>query len=624
MTYSISASILSKLKVPKKYSVYSWAEDYAYIPASVNGGVASKWKAYPYQKEILEVCTPGLHTVAGKEIYKVSLLKTTRCGYNRILSHVVGFISHQMPRNIGIYEPNDKLALDLAKEEILPMFLETPCLNGIASSTPTNDGKSKITHMKLPNNTFISITGASPANFRRRNLPVLILDETDGMSLSAGKEGDPVILAENRTRSNVERMIILGSSPVKYGESIITKEYNKSDMRKYHVPCPHCGHEQVLEFERFDWKPGKPETVVYPCENCGKAIEPKHKAEIVRNGRWKSTTDNPLEPGHAGFHITGMMVLTPNTSWPEFIKDFENAQGSIDELQAFYNTRVGIQWSSESQNEIKPHQLLSNTDPSYITGELPNEAILLVASVDVQGGGGSNNERLEVSLWAFGRNNQMWFIVNFILPGDPLQEEVWDKLDDLLNSTWSKKDGTEMQPYLAIVDSGGHSTAMAYEVCRDSSFYIAIHGSTNRESEEWLEKTASTSGEKYVSLGVHKIKNIISQRLKYLVDNGNEKSFIHFPSDISPKVAEQMCSERLERVSKTSSELKWVRKIGVRNEIWDCAVYAWAGMRMITDQYPINTWDYVEELVMPDPEEDVVEEEVEKVEEAQLNPFMTV
>ena len=619
--YKIPQSLLSKYKVPCRESIHTWSEKYATIPASVNNGIIGSWRSYPYQKQIMEAMTPGWGSVAGKEIYKVSLLKTTRMGYNRLIANMVAYIVHQCPRNIGIYEPNDKIALELAKEEIRPMFEDTDVLRGLIRDNLTADNKNKITHMKLPNRSFLSVSGASPANFRRRNFPVLILDEVDGMPLSIGKEGDPVALAINRTRSNVERMIVIGSSPAKHGESIIAREYEKSDKRKFHVPCPHCSHLQELKFERFEWKRGQPETVVYPCQKCGMAIEPKDKVEMVSNGIWVPTAEKIKEPGHAGFHVSGLFVLTPNTSWPEFIADYENASDTIDELQAFYNTRLGIQWAPELDNELQAHQLLKVKDHNYSVGQIPDDVILLVASVDVQGGGGTSNQRLEVALWGFGERNETWFIANLVIPGDPLQPEIWTKLNEILEAEWPRHDGTVMKPYIAMVDCGGHATNEVYAACFNNDLMVPLHGSTNRKAEEIIERRAVGSGHCYISVGTHKIKDILFQKMVGLTKN-DENALLHLPYDIDTKVIEQLCSERKVRLTKTSSEMAWQKKGGIRNEQLDLLVYAWAGMRLVTDQYPLNTWNYVRDLVKPIELVEVTPTKKEVNEdEPELNPF---
>ena len=71
-------------------------------------------------------------------------------------------------------------------------------------------------------------------------------------------------LAEARTRTfSWRRKVFLASTPTIKGLSVIEREFEASDQRRYFVPCPHCGHRQALVFERLRWEKGKPETAAY-------------------------------------------------------------------------------------------------------------------------------------------------------------------------------------------------------------------------------------------------------------------------------------------------------------------------------------------------------------------------
>jgi phage terminase large subunit GpA-like protein len=103
-----------------------------------------------------------------------------------------------------------------------------------------------------------------------RPIRVLLLDEIDRYPASAGAEGDPTAIAESRTATFPNRKIIRVSSPTIKGAPI-DQAWELSDQRWFHVPCPHCGHEQKLEFGGKDtthglkWDAGQPETAHYVC-----------------------------------------------------------------------------------------------------------------------------------------------------------------------------------------------------------------------------------------------------------------------------------------------------------------------------------------------------------------------
>ena len=79
------------------------------------------------------------------------------------------------------------------------------------------------------------------------------------------------------------------STPTVKGLSRIQREFESSDQRFYHVPCPHCGHFQPLRFSQLRWPEGEPEKAEYACEDCGCLILEHHKTDMLAKGRWQPT-----------------------------------------------------------------------------------------------------------------------------------------------------------------------------------------------------------------------------------------------------------------------------------------------------------------------------------------------
>jgi len=95
---------------------------------------------------------------------------------------------------------------------------------------------------------ILVLTGANSA-VGLRSMPAryLFLDEVDAYPPSADEEGDPVALAEARTRTFAwRRKVFLVSTPTIKGLSRIEREYEASDQRRFFVGCPHCGHQNQL------------------------------------------------------------------------------------------------------------------------------------------------------------------------------------------------------------------------------------------------------------------------------------------------------------------------------------------------------------------------------------------
>lgn len=64
------------------------------------------------------------------------------------------------------------------------------------------------------------------------------------------------------------RKIVLVSTPTNKGTSRIEAAFEESDQRRFWVPCPDCGTEQVLTWTQVRWSKG-PEGDPAPCLRAG-------------------------------------------------------------------------------------------------------------------------------------------------------------------------------------------------------------------------------------------------------------------------------------------------------------------------------------------------------------------
>ena len=141
------------------------------------------------------------------------------------------------------------------------------------------------------------LTGANSA-VGLRSMPTrwVFMDEVDAYPGDVDGEGDPIALAEARTNSFGHRSkIFLAPTPTITGVSRVEREYELSDQRRYHVPCPHCGALQWLQFQRLRWEQGKPETAHYVCEHWEEPIEERFKTQMmdeVNGACWMATADD--------------------------------------------------------------------------------------------------------------------------------------------------------------------------------------------------------------------------------------------------------------------------------------------------------------------------------------------
>ena len=107
---------------PPKLSLSQWAERYAVLSKETSAQTG-RFKAFGYQTGMLDVVTdPTVDTI--------TVMKSARVGYTKMLDHVVGYYLHQDPSPVLVVQPRVEDAEDYSKTEIAPMLRDTPVLAG--------------------------------------------------------------------------------------------------------------------------------------------------------------------------------------------------------------------------------------------------------------------------------------------------------------------------------------------------------------------------------------------------------------------------------------------------------------------------------------------------------------
>ncbi|MGA1718783.1 MAG: terminase gpA endonuclease subunit, partial [Aquiluna sp.] len=329
-------------KPPEKLTLSEWADRYAFLSAesSAEGG---RWHTLPYQKGIMDAITDP-------KVEQVTVMKSARVGYSKILNHTIAFHIHQDPCPIMLVQPTIEDAQGYSKEEIAPMLRDTPCLRGLVSESKAKDGANTILQKQFPGGTLSMVGANSPRGFRRVSRRVVLFDEVDGYPLSAGAEGDQIKLGIRRTEYYWNRTIVAGSTPTVKDFSRVERMFLQTDQRRYFVPCPDCGHMQYLKWPNIKWRDGDPETASYCCEKCGVWIPHSKKRWMVERGEWRPTA--PGNGRHVGFHIWAAYSYSPNATWPNLVEEFLDAKNDAEQLKTFVNTVLGETWEDEYASKI--------------------------------------------------------------------------------------------------------------------------------------------------------------------------------------------------------------------------------------------------------------------------------
>jgi len=557
-------------------SVSQWADRYAYLSVETSAD-AGKFKSFRYQDGIMDAVTDP-------SVQKITVKKSARVGYTKILDHVVGYFIHQDPAPILVVQPRVEDAEDYSRTEVAPMLRDTPVLAAIAGDLKSKDASQRVEKRLFRNGASVAFVGANaPGGFRRITARIVAFDEVDGYpAQGAGDEGDQIALGTKRTESFWNRKILLGSTPTIKGVSRIEKSWELSDQRHYHVPCPHCGHRQTLKWENLKWDKSETgehltETAYFRCESDGCRIEEHHKLAMINAGEWVASKPSK---GHAGFHIWSAYSLFPNAAWRHLAAEWIEVYKDPKRKQTFINLVLGLPY--EEAVEVTDPELLKARCEPYNHETLPSDVRLLTFGADTQ------DDRIEVTFVGWGANSESWVARHEVLHGDTSKPPVWERFDRLIAEPCETDEGRKLFAKAGCVDSAGHRSEMVHKFCRDRKrrkIYPTIgRGNPNPQAPRMIwPKTAGRSkntGDKIYTVGVDTAKDDISSRLAIVPDmNAPTARAVHFPAiGLSADYFEQLTSEHaVVKYVKNKPIRSWQKKTtGARNEAWDCLVLALA------------------------------------------------
>jgi len=594
----IAATALQAFKPPEKLTLSEWADRFAYlsVESSAEGG---RWHTLPYQKGIMDA-------ISDPKLEQITLMKSARVGYSKILNHVIAYHIHQDPCPIMLVQPTIEDAQGYSKEEIAPMLRDTPCLKGLVSEAKSKDGANTILQKQFPGGTLSLVGANSPRGFRRVSRRVVLFDETDGYPQSAGAEGDQIKLGIRRTEYYWNRTIVAGSTPTIKDFSRIERMFMQGDQRRYFVPCPKCEHMQYLKWPSMRWSDNDPSTAAYQCESCAELIPHAKKRWMVERGQWRPTS--PGNGKHASFHIWAAYSYSPNASWSNLVEEFLDAKTDAEQLKTFVNTVLGEVWEDEYASKIGASALLERAaKETYEHRIVPAQVLAITIGCDVQ------DDRLSLSVWGWGREEEAWLIDRAKLYGDPSRPDVWKQLDEVLSAPFLSEDGVDFKVSICAIDSGGHHTADVYSYARERAALgvIAIKGMSTKgkpplgkASKVDLNRKGQVvrKGAQVFPVGSDTVKSLLFGRLKH---NEMGPGYLHFYSTVGTDYFEELTAEKqILRYKQGYPQRMWVKKNNARNEALDELVYAYSALHRLYQLYDRRTiWDQLERKVRPSTDE---------------------
>jgi phage terminase large subunit GpA-like protein len=591
-----SAAFMDGLRPEQALTVSEWADKHRRLSSKASAE-PGRWRTSrtPYLREPMDC----LSTTS--PVQRVVMMFAAQTGKTESGSNWLGYVIASAPGPMLLVQPTVEMAKRLSKQRLEGLISETPVLAEKIAPARARDSGNTMFSKEFPGGMML-LTGANSATgLRSTPCRYIFCDEVDAFPTDVDGEGDPVSLAEKRATTFARRKILLTSTPTVKDFSRIEAEYQRSDQRRFYVPCPSCGAMQWLKWPQLRWDNNDPGTASYECEHCKERFAEIHKPAMLRQGEWRATA--PSDGKTAGFHLSGLYSPLGWLSWADMVDDFLRAKADAPMLKSFVNTRLAETWEEDFASKVSADALLERCEP-YAAGKVPDGAVMVTIGVDVQGGGGSAGDRLAVSVWAWGRDEEGWLIDHQEIHGDPCRPEVWKQLDVLVLHEWEHASGGKLRADAVAIDSGGHATAEVYQYARErmAQGVIAIKGQSQRgkppigkASKVDLSANGRTlkRGAQVFPVGSDTIKTTLFGRLKHNEVGGG---YLHFHAQTGSEYFEQLTAEKQAlRYVKGFPVREWVKKPSARNEALDCLVYAYAALHRMYQRYDRRSiWDQLQ------------------------------
>jgi phage terminase large subunit GpA-like protein len=639
----------SAFKPPRRIPISQGAAETLFI--SQPGGVPGHWNPdeTPYMVEPLDMLASRRHEA-------VVFCGPARTG--KTVALLLGWMAHAVVNDPGdmlfVQMTQDK-ARDMSKTDLARALRHSDALSSMISGSQDDTVHDKM----FRNGMFLKIAWPTVSNVSGSTYRYTAITDLDRIenAENIGGEGPLFDLTLKRTTTFMSRgMSLVESSPginisdphwepaTKHEAppvSGILGLYNRSDRRRLYWQCPLCN-------EWFEPKPGlglfnlpSESTLIeivreadlesiatehnrILCPHCKGPLGPKLKKDLNRGARWLQdgtflTPSGELvgtahESTIAGYWMGG--IPATYQSWRSMILRYLQGlrtyvlTGSEETLKTTTNTDQGLPYLSQVLRDVRA----VSRDPSNRKEKLarffvPDEARLLVATVDVQGGIGA---RFVVQIHAIGPHREKWLVDRYAItestrqgvdggyaPIDPAAyAEDWDMITEkVCRSTYkTHRPGIEMRVLLTVVDSGGEDgvTERAYAWKRRAALIglgqrvMLIKGVGRKEATTTpFIRESYVGGRNAKEGGDIQLFILNTNKLKDIIDTGLRREkpgpgYIHLPEWLSPSFFDELKSE----VRNEDGTWTQIRK---RNEALDLLAYCEAGcIRLGSDRID---WD---------------------------------
>lgn len=508
---TIPPSVRAAWTPRERLSVHAWADRHRWLQREYSAEPGKYRTArVPYMAEVMD-------TFADPAINFVNVVKAARLGGTEAFNNVIGWTIDQEPGPTIYVYPRESDVKEELKNRVVPLIKGSPRL----SRHIPHAGWDSAIELTLDNCTIYGAWATSQITLLRRTARYVYYDEIDNCDAQSGRLGNTLKLGLGRMVTFGDRAKGGAMTTPSTPDASAWQTWEISDQRKYHVPCPLCGHYQELHFGRIRVPKGERDSdkidreslAWYVCAGCeGHLDYRKHQRWMVARGVWvkegeKIIENLPIPPKRqsvkkkskrqdrggtpaeravfnhpdrwvpkmegdppprktAGFHVWA--AYSPWVTWSWIIADWFRCQHDRERRIVFRNQVLGLPWEEVVQGASNKNLRL-RIEQGLSRGELPAAAQVITSAVDV------HKYRIHYVVTAWGEYCESWLIDHGIIWVASEAETPLDALEAYYQEVFLDTPYGGNAPHAAFIDSGWR-TQDVYRFCKTHHGCFACKG----------------------------------------------------------------------------------------------------------------------------------------------------
>jgi phage terminase large subunit GpA-like protein len=546
---------------------------------------------FPYFSEILRALGPD------DPCRTVTLSKSAQLG-GTVLANIFTLGSIDMdPGDVLYIHPTEDNARRWSKMKLTPMLRSTTALQRIFTAKSRDGADSVFYKERNDGRGALLISGAnSPSSLSQVSMRRQVHDDLAKWEINAA--GDPEQQADSRSRAYEFAKLLKISTPLVVPGCRITRSLEAGSQEHFYVPCPQCGHEQILEWENLlaNLDETNPDAVHFTCVECGFPIEDHHRPAMVRAGQWKAHNPKALRE-HRSFHIWSAYSLLQSLA--RVAREWIKAKGDPAAEQVFENDTVGRAY--RTLGEAPPWEELRRRadEIGHQFNQIPAGGLVVSMGIDCQ------KDFCAYQVVAWTRDGRRFVVTHGTVDGHISEEKARTALDSLIETGYRNEAGQDIRPDQTAIDGNAwtedvwdwakrHPTSAVIMVRGVADEHAPLLARVKRERSRSTGKVLKYST-RFYNFGTSILKMALYRNL--IKADPIERGFVGFPKGLEDGYFKELTAEtrKAKRRKDGFTVYQWVKDPNLANEMLDTMLQAEAAaIKFGIRSLPESRWDQIE------------------------------